>query len=231
MSRWAMVCVRGPSACHRKSFRARITGQPQPEHLRGAAQPGAQQWSSCRCGRCRWQKKRSCRVCACPPARVSHLVIVACRKPKTRSAAEASSPSESRREHHSDLVRGGFQAIQGGVASGTEGAVAGRASKRLDALGLAMFAISDQSVDVCLSDSKVQALLIGTGEALGGYPLGCSPPAFDLAPGTHRRKGRSHTRRDGAGEATGGAIAWGAWRCRRRWIGVRLAVAAEWAGQ
>jgi hypothetical protein len=40
-----------------------------------------------------------------------------------------------------------------------------------------MFAISDQSVDVSLSDSKVQALLIGTGKALGGYPLGCSSAA------------------------------------------------------
>jgi hypothetical protein len=38
-------------------------------------------------------KQRSCRVCACPPARVSHLVIAACRKPKTRSAAERSCPS------------------------------------------------------------------------------------------------------------------------------------------
>src|SRR2546421_186711 len=33
-----------------------------------------------------------------------------------------------------------------------------------------------------------------------------SPPAFDLAPGAHRRRSRSHNRRVGAGEATGGAI-------------------------
>ena len=27
---------------YRKNFRARIDGQPQPEHLRGTAEPGAQ---------------------------------------------------------------------------------------------------------------------------------------------------------------------------------------------
>jgi hypothetical protein len=27
---------------HRKNFRARIDGQPQPEHLRGVAEPSAQ---------------------------------------------------------------------------------------------------------------------------------------------------------------------------------------------
>jgi hypothetical protein len=44
--------------------------------------------------------------------------MVACRKPKTREAAEGSSPSESRREHHGDLVRGRFQSIQGRIATG-----------------------------------------------------------------------------------------------------------------
>src|SRR5438067_7578369 len=51
--------------------------------------------SSWRCGSRSWQKKRSCKVRACSPARVSQVVIVACRKPKTRSAAEGSSPSAS----------------------------------------------------------------------------------------------------------------------------------------
>jgi hypothetical protein len=49
------------------------------------------------------------------------------------------------RQHHSNLVRRGFQTIQGGMASGSESRVAGRASKRLDPLGMAMFAISKKT--------------------------------------------------------------------------------------
>ena len=39
---------------------------------------------------------------------------------------------------------GSFQTVQGRVASSTERGVAGRASKRLDLLGMAMRAIPDQ---------------------------------------------------------------------------------------
>ena len=51
--------------------------------------------SSWRCGSRRWQKVSSCNVCACSPARDSQVVTVACRKPKTRSAADGSNPSAS----------------------------------------------------------------------------------------------------------------------------------------
>ena len=61
-------------------------------------------------------------------------------------------------------------------------------AKRLDLLGMAMLAISDESVDVGFGDPVVLALLIGTGEASGVHPLGRSPPAFDLAPGAHRSR-------------------------------------------
>jgi hypothetical protein len=87
------------------------------------------------------------------------------------------------REHHGDLVRGSFQTVQGGVAPSTERGTAGRASKGLDVLGTAMRAIPDQRVEVSIGDSEVRALLIGTGQAFGGYPLGDSPPAFHLTPG------------------------------------------------
>ena len=46
-----------------------------------------------------------------------------------------------RREHHCDLLRGGFQTIQGSVASSTASDAAGRTSKGLDPLGMAMLAI------------------------------------------------------------------------------------------
>src|SRR5260370_16865900 len=65
------------------------------------------------------------------------------------------------------------------------------------------------NLSVC--DPGVRALLVGAGEALGVYPLGCAPPTFHLAPGAYRRRGRSHTRPGGAAEATTGAIKWSAW--------------------
>ncbi len=77
--------------------------------------------------------------------------------------------------------------VQGGVATGRESGVTGRASKGLDALGLTMLAIPDEGMDVRIGDAEVGTLLIGTGEAFGVYPLGGSSAAFDLAPGTHRQ--------------------------------------------
>jgi len=52
---------------------------------------------------------------------------------------------------------------------------------------MTMPAISDEGVDMSIGDPEVRALLVWTGEALGGYPLGCSPSAFHLTPGTHRQ--------------------------------------------
>ena len=64
------------------------------------------------------------------------------------------------------LPGGSFQTVQGGVASGSERGAASRASKRLDALGMAMRAIPDQGVDMSICDPGVRALLASTGEAL-----------------------------------------------------------------
>ena len=55
---------------------------------------------------------------------------------------------------------------------GCERGAAGLAAKGLNPLGLAMFAISDEGMDVRLGDPEVRALLVGTSEALGGYALG-----------------------------------------------------------
>ena len=74
-----------------------------------------------------------------------------------------------------------------------------------------MLAVPDQRMEVSVSIAEVLALLIRTGIAFGVDPLGGSPVAFDLAPGTHRHRSRSHNRRVGAGEAAGGAIVGGAW--------------------
>jgi hypothetical protein len=52
-------------------------------------------------------------------------------------------PFGQRRENDCDLLRRGFQMVQGRVTPSTERDVASRASKGLDALGPAMLAISD----------------------------------------------------------------------------------------
>jgi hypothetical protein len=70
------------------------------------------------------------------------------------------------------------------VAPGSERGAAGRTSKGLDLLGLAMPAIPDKCVDVSIGDAEVRALLVRTGEALGLYPLGGPSAAFHLTPGT-----------------------------------------------
>jgi hypothetical protein len=97
-------------------------------------------------------------------------------------------PFSQRREHHCDLVRGGFQTVQGSVAPGSERGMAGLTAERLDLLSTTVLAIAGQSVDLSIGDAEVRALLIGTGEAGGVHPLGRSPPAFDLAPGAHRSR-------------------------------------------
>src|SRR5437868_14605722 len=56
-------------------------------------------------------------------------------------------PFSQRREHDGNLLGGGFQTIQRGVASGSERAVAGLTAKGLDVLSLAMLAVSHQSMD------------------------------------------------------------------------------------
>jgi len=53
------------------------------------------------------------------------------------------------------------------MAPSGECGVAGLTAKRLDPLSMAMGAIPDQGMDSSVCDPGVQALLVGTGEALG----------------------------------------------------------------
>jgi hypothetical protein len=83
-----------------------------------------------------------------------------------------------RSQHYGDLVGGGFQTIQGSVASSTECVVTGRTSKGLDALGMPMLAISNEGVNMSIGVPVVGALLIGTGIASGVDPSGALPVGF-----------------------------------------------------
>jgi len=87
-------------------------------------------------------------------------------------------PFGQRREHHGDLLRGRFQPVQRGVASGSEGGAARLATKRLYALGMPMLAVPDQSMEVSVSVPEVPALRVRTGEAFGLYPSGELPAGF-----------------------------------------------------
>ena len=66
----AAFCVRGPRWSAGRIAREGIDGQPEPEHVCGAAQPGAQfvQLEVRESEMARWE--RSCKVCAYSPARV-----------------------------------------------------------------------------------------------------------------------------------------------------------------
>src|SRR5438105_2138924 len=97
------------------------------------------------------------------------------------------------------------------MTPGSERGTASRASHWLDALGMAMLAIPNERMNGSVCDAEGRALVMRTGEALCVSPLGCSPAAFHLAPRAHRWSRRLHIRREGRGEATGGAIVWGAW--------------------
>ena len=199
----------GAELKHRQNLGARIDGQPQPEHLGGTAQSGAQfvqlQVREVEIAEAALMEDLSVPACASEPGGDRRLTIA-----EDAFSRGSVQPFGECRQHLGDLLGGGFQMVQRSIASSTERGVAGLTTERLDRLSTTMFAISDQRVDVSFGDPEVRAWSVGTSEAFGGYPLGGSPPAFDLAPGAHRRRSRSHNRRVGAREATGGAIVWGA---------------------
>ena len=169
---------------YRQHLRARIDGQPYPQHLRGAAQPRAQF--------VQLQVRESQMV---EGPLVQRLSVLACpREPPRDGGLSGAEHPRGRRgiqpfgqcsQYHGNLVRRGFQAIQGGVASSTEGGVARLAAERLDRLSTTMFTVADQGVDVRFCVPEVRALPVGTGKALSGDALRSSSPAFDLAPGTY----------------------------------------------
>ncbi len=68
--------------------------------------------------------------------------------------------------------------VQRGMAPGSERSEAGLTAKRLDPLGTAMLAISDEGMDVSSGDPAVRALLIRTGVALGVHADGALPGGF-----------------------------------------------------
>src|SRR6266700_1374306 len=64
-------------------------------------------------------------------------------------------------QHQGDLLGGGFQTVHRGMASGSERGTAGLAAQCLDALGMAMLAIANESMNVSICHAEVWALVLG----------------------------------------------------------------------
>jgi hypothetical protein len=229
-----MFCVRGPRWSTGTSFvQGSIASQSQRTclQLRSLVRSS----SSWRCGSQRLKKERSCKVCACSPARDRKAGDGVLPVAEDTWSLGRIQPFGKGSQHHCDLVERGFQTIQGGVATSSERGAAGLTAKGLDPLSIRSawpcVPSPKRRVNVSIGDSRVRTLSVRTGEALGVHPLRCSPAAFHLMPGAHRRRRWLHTGRESGGEATGWTIAWGAWRCRRRWTAVCNATVLEWGGQ
>ena len=192
---------------HGHNLGLRIDGQPQPEHLSGAAQSGANfvqlQVREVQVAEAVLMEELSVLACASEPPGDGGLSVAE----DPFSGGRVQSFGESR-QHYGDLLRGSFQTVQRSVVSSAERGAARLAAKRLDALGPAMLAVPDQRIEVSISAAKVPALPVRTSEARGVDAFGGPPSAFHLTPGSHWRWPCS--RRGSGGVTTGGAIIWGA---------------------
>ena len=198
----------GAEIQHGQKLSAGINGQPEPLYLRMAPQPRSQ-----------FVQLDVREPKLAEEAFVQSLCVLASTRepPRNRGVSKTEDPRgrrrveslSQRREDQSHLMGRGFQTVHGGVTTRTEGGVARLTAVRLDRLRTPMLAIPDEGVELRIGIPEVLTLSVGTGEALGGYPLGGSPPAFHFGPGAHRRW--LCTRRGRGGMTTGWAIIWRVW--------------------
>jgi hypothetical protein len=113
-----MLCA-GTQIEHRQNLGERIDGQPQPEHLCGAAQPGSEfvqlEVRDVQVAKATLVQALSVPACASEPRGDRRLTIA--EDPFSRGSVQ---PFGQRRQHHGDLLGGGFQTIQRSVASSAE---------------------------------------------------------------------------------------------------------------
>jgi hypothetical protein len=212
----------------RKNLCTGVDGQPQPQYLLGAARPRPQ-FVQLERGKLEMTEKVLVKaLCVLPsagePGGDRRMTVAE----DTQGLGSIQSFGQ-RRQHDRDLLGRGFQPVQGGVTSCTEGCAAGLTPKRLDALEKAMLAISDQGVDVSIGDPGVRAL-----------GLGQAKPSVFTRLGAPRRLFTSHQGRTGRGdgpppdegtqERRQAGQSSGVRGLRRRWSEVRLAAVLDWAG-
>ncbi len=106
--------------------------------------------------------------------------MVACRLAEDPLCGGRIQPFGKRRQYHCDLLGGGFQAIQGGVAPSTQRGVASQTAKRLDALSKAMKGTA-KGMNVSVCDPEVRAPVVGASETLGVHPFWCSPSGSGIS--------------------------------------------------
>ncbi len=168
---------------HRKNLGKGIDGQPEPENLVGAAEPRAQfiqlQMREPEGAERALVQRVSVLASAGQPGGDGRLTVA-----EDAFIRGSVQPFGECSEHHGDLLGGGFQMVLLSIVSSAERGAASLTTERLDPLGLAMFAIANQRMHVSIGDAEVLALLIGTGIAFSVDPLGRSPAAFPLTPGT-----------------------------------------------
>src|SRR5262245_36931631 len=108
---------------HRDSLGEGIDGQPEPEDLSGTAQPGAEfvqlEMRDVEAAEAVLMEELSVPACAREPGGDGSLTIA-----ENPFCGGRVQPFRQRREHHGDLLRRGFQTVQGSVASSTERAAA-----------------------------------------------------------------------------------------------------------
>jgi hypothetical protein len=130
---------------HRKKLGARIDGQPQPEHLCGAAQPRAEfvqlEVRDLQVAEATLMEVLSVASCASEPRRDGGLTIT-----EDPFGGGWVQTFGQRREHHGDLLGGGFQMVQRSIVSSAERGAASLTKERLDRFSAAMFAISDSTL-------------------------------------------------------------------------------------
>ena len=105
-----MFCVRGPSSRTGRIARERIDGQPQPEYLCGAAQPGSNfvqlEVRDVEVAEAALMEGLSMLAGASEPDGNGRLSV-----PKDPLGGRSIQPFSRGREHYGDLLRGSFQAI------------------------------------------------------------------------------------------------------------------------
>jgi hypothetical protein len=136
------------------------------------------------------------------------LVMGACREPKTRSAAEESSPQARAERTIAIWCEGVFRRYRGVLR--LEVNVGWQAGPRNVWIRSVRPCVPSpkRRVDVSVGDPAGRPLRVRTSEAVGVHALGCASAAFHLTPGPHWHRGRSHT---WGAEATDGTIKRGAW--------------------
>lgn len=150
---------------HRDHLGEGIDGEPEPQDLFGATQPGAQfvqlQVREVQVAEAALMEELSVPACASEPDGDGGLTV-----PENPFGGGSIQPFGQRRQDHGDLMRGRFQTVQGRMASSTERSAASLTTKGLDWFSLTMLAITNQGVDGSVCYAKVEALLVGTGQSL-----------------------------------------------------------------